>query len=615
MVSWFDTEKITRLKQGFLLLFITSVTLTVQFMLYLPENSWSGTVYYLIAAFGQATLFAAVPFIVIFLPLALCTKFYRTGLTFLFVIGFLLNILAYTNGIVFRLYKFHINGFVLDLLFGDGGGQVFVFNNALIWQAIGIIILMLVIFLVFTYSGFKLQRFITGKHIRIYTLAAILSITVSHLAHAYAAASGQVSIQTVARYLPQFYPLTANGLMLDLGVIKKDDLYVEENSGNATVAYPLHPLETVQDSCRKNIIFIILDSWNPRTLTAETCPNIQDFANKSTTFRHHLSSSCGTRGGVFGLFFGLSASYWKDFEINGIQPLFIRALLKQGYDVKAFPSATLTGVPLYRMVFGDVKDIRINTPGDTPFDRDTRITDDFIGFLDQQKADSTAKPFFSLVFYDLLHAIDIPAEHRTKFQPSWEFADYLKLNNDLDPTPYFNLYRNCAWYVDSLVGQVIRKLEKNDMLKNTVVVVTGDHGQEFNENRKNFWGHGSNFSNAQIHVPMIYYDANFSPRTYSHRTTHYDIVPTIMRNTLGIKNPTEDYSMGKLLTDSIRPPYHVAGSPDNYAFIMDNVIYEQKMGGLIIVTDSLMNEIPRNKVNTSILLEAINYKNSFYRKD
>lgn len=53
-----------------------------------------------------------------------------------------------------------------------------------------------------------------------------------------------------------------------------------------------------------------------------------------------------------------------------------------------------------------------------------------MNYLDERKEGD--KPFFSFVFYDLLHAIDIPAPYRKKFQPSWDYANYLALNNNLD---------------------------------------------------------------------------------------------------------------------------------------------------------------------------------------
>ena len=124
------------------------------------------------------------------------------------------------------------------------------------------------------------------------------------------------------------------------------------------------------------------------------------------------------------------------------------------------------------------------TQGATPFDRDTRLTADFLQYLDQ-KPD---KPFFAFLFYDLLHAISIPAPHRHKFEPSWEYANYMALNNEMDATPFFNLYRNCGWYVDSLVGSIVGELEHKGLLDNSILVITGDHSQEFNENKKKLLG-------------------------------------------------------------------------------------------------------------------------------
>lgn len=44
-------------------------------------------------------------------------------------------------------------------------------------------------------------------------------------------------------------------------------------------------------------------------------PIVSRFMEQSEYFPHHLSSSNGTRGGVFGLFTGLLSYYWKSFEI------------------------------------------------------------------------------------------------------------------------------------------------------------------------------------------------------------------------------------------------------------------------------------------------------------
>ena len=614
------TERVNYLKRGFLFYMCASCMLLAQFAIYLVNsNYWEslnfvGGFYYLMAALGQAFLFNLIPWVILYIPFTWWRQMRKVG-TILFTCAiFLLNVLAYLNGIVFQLYKFHINGFVLDLAFGGGGNQVFVFNNTLVLHGVLIGLLILLFTLAVVFIAYRYARYVTSKQVKIGIYLFLFSCIAPQLTHAYAAAANVNSITEVSACLPQFYPLTANRLMLKLGVVKKEDLYVnnpDKGKGHSFV-YPLHPLEKVDSVKPLNIIYLILDSWNFRTFTRECCPNIRAFGDRSAVFNLHLSSSNGTRGGIFGLFFGISATYWQDFERTGVQPLFIENLLENGYDIETFASATLVNPPFYRIVFGDVKDIRKETPGATPFDRDNRITEDFLNYLDERK--DVNRPFFSFVFYDLLHAIDIPAPYRKKFQPSWDYANYLALNNNLDPEPFFNLYRNCAYYVDSLVGKVVNKLEANGLLDNSVIVITGDHGQEFNENKKNFWGHGSDFSNAQVHVPFILYYPGNNPGVYSHRTSHYDVTPTLMKRVLGVKNPAEDYSMGRDLFDPERQPFHLAGDPQNYAFIMDNVIYEKKVAGNIQVTDSLLNRLSRNQINSGLLLKAIEFKNMFLKK-
>ncbi|MCO7112157.1 hypothetical protein NIB75_05370 [Bacteroides uniformis] len=36
----------------------------------------------------------------------------------------------------------------------------------------------------------------------------------------------------------------------------------------------------------------------------------------------------------------------------------------------------------------------------------------------------------------MAHGYEVPKDKLYRFQPSWEFADYMKLNNDIDPTPF-----------------------------------------------------------------------------------------------------------------------------------------------------------------------------------
>lgn len=226
------TGKMNYLKRGFLFYACASCMLLVQFVIYLVNsNYWesldfTGGLYYLIAALGQAFLFTLIPWVILYLPFTWWQKCRNVG-TILFTCAiFLLNVLAYLNGIVFQLYKFHINGFVLDLAFGGGGSQVFVFNNTLILHGVLIGLLILLFTLAVVFIAYRYARYVTSKQVKIGIYLFLFSCIAPQLTHAYAAAANVNSIMEVSACLPQYYPLTANRLMLKLGVVKKEDLYV-----------------------------------------------------------------------------------------------------------------------------------------------------------------------------------------------------------------------------------------------------------------------------------------------------------------------------------------------------------------------------------------------------
>jgi membrane-anchored protein YejM (alkaline phosphatase superfamily) len=263
------------------------------------------------------------------------------------------------------------------------------------------------------------------------------------------------------------------------------------------------------------------------------------------------------------------------------------------------------------MMFSKVPNLRIESKGSTCYERDCEITDEFIDYIDKERNE----PFFSLLFYDLAHGCELPAEKNTTFTPAWAFPDYLALNNSIDPMPFWNLYRNSLFQIDSLVGRVLTALEERDMLRNTVIVMTGDHGQEFNENKKNFWGHGSNFSPVQVRVPFMLFDAEKAVEVYKYRTTHYDVATTLLKEYLGVENPVTDLGVGQLMTDPCNRDWHYVGDYGNYAFVMDSDmrVLEKKHSGYIEVYDSLVNPIEGYKYNAVDLNKKIMDINRFYK--
>ena len=572
--------------------------------------SW---MYFVPTALGHASLFALVLWLFLYFPFSFIFKNYKVPTTIFVVFAIVLQTLLILDGMVFYLYKFHINGFVVNLVF-HAGKENFVFDVKLYLKFATLIIFAVVLpNLLVLWMSKKWSHRLQKKKIAAISIFLALCVLFSHLGHAVASACRQTSIQKSATALPYFFPLTMNRLLIKMGIAKQDEFdRLDYDVPTSDIAYPIRPIVTGDSIPNYNILLIVIDSWASRTFDSITTPNIYRMAMQNQYFSNHTSASFGTRENIFSIFFGLSFTYETEFIVTKKSPLLIDQLNNRNYAIQAFPSAPLPSPPFHEILFKKAPHVNSRTDGRTPFDRDQRITQLAIEYMDEQQ--KTGKPFFNFVFYDLPHAIAIPKEY-LRFQPTWTEANYMALNNQLDPAPFLNLYRSCVYQTDYQIGILLDYVESNDLMDNTVVIITGDHGKEFNENGKNYWGHGSNYSKYQIRVPLIWYEPSIEKnKTFSHITTHYDIAPTLMKRYLGVDNPTFDYSMGYDLYDTADRYPHVVGDHVKYGFVFENVIVTTNHLGSMLVTDKQLNDLPRNAVDVKELQKAIEKKNMFFKK-
>jgi hypothetical protein len=166
-----------------------------------------------------------------------------------------------------------------------------------------------------------------------------------------------------------------------------------------------------------------------------------------------------------------------------------------------------------------------------------------------------------------------------------------------------------------MVGELIAALKQQDMYDNTLIYLTGDHAQEYNENHKNYWGNNSNFTTYQIGVPLIAHIPNDTiAHHFIHRTTHYDFVPTLMHDYLGVSNPLEDYSAGLLLNDTTPRLWHFVGNELRYAFLVEgDTILTKEGAGYIEVTDAKLNPVENYHIKPKDFDKAIKNLNRFFQ--
>jgi membrane-anchored protein YejM (alkaline phosphatase superfamily) len=111
-------------------------------------------------------------------------------------------------------------------------------------------------------------------------------------------------------------------------------------------------------------------------------------------------------------------------------------------------------------------------------------------------------------------------------------------------------------------------------MSNTIIVVTSDHGEEFNDNGAGYWGHASNFTEYQTHVPMVIYVPGHAPRRVTALTTHVDIPTTLIQEVCRPEQDERMYSNGTNLFRALpRERPLVVSSYVNHAFILGDDVY------------------------------------------
>lgn len=596
---------------------IAAMVISIRYTKYAGTTNDILSLFYLLATtISHFTLLSFILYSFLFLPVGSFVKNKNALLTYSAFIASLGISILVLDTYIFDLYRFHINGFVLNLVFGGAFSDIFILETAVYVKAILFFVsLYLVLFILanFYWKRNEFNKFRHGKKVSLFIVSTLL---VSHLLNAWAFAANYHNIQQASLCYPLFYPLRANSFIYKTGIIdpsENKNLPDISNHENNSLNYPLAPLIFNDTASKPNILFILIDTWQFEAFNELVTPNIYNFSKKATQFTNHYSGSNSTRGGIFSLFYSLPPLYWDDFFASGTSPVFMDKLIERGYDPMVLGSASLISPEFNKTVFAKVKNLRLNTPGDSPTDRDIRITEDFINYID---TNSKTKPFFGFLFYDTPHCYNIPWEFPHPFKPFWDLIDFSKLNNDFDREPFYNSYKNTLWFCDSMIEKVLKKVEDKGLLSNTIIIISSDHGQEFNENKHNYWGHGSNYSKYQLQVPMIVYIPGKSPETVHHFTTHYDIVPLFFKDVFQCKNPVFDYSIGKYLYDTVPQTWHIAGNRNNFAIVepASSRINTVSVNGMLTVTDLQMNDLPDAKVNRELLNEVMQKVNRFYRK-
>ncbi|HGE8282716.1 TPA: LPS biosynthesis-modulating metalloenzyme YejM [Serratia marcescens] len=548
---------------------------------YLFVTDWPasllGRVYALVSLLGHFSFIVFAGYLLVIFPLTFVVMSQRllrfisaalatAGLTLLLV-----------DSEVFSHFHLHLNPVVWDLVVNPDQSEL-----SRDWQLMFICVpvIFLVEMLFGTWSWQKLRSLNRRRFGKPLAALFISAFFASHLIYIWADANFYRPITMQRANLPLSYPMTARKFLEKHGLLDQQEyerrLVQQGNPEAVAVEYPLSDLSYGDKGSSYNLLMIVVDGIRAKDV-AQDMPALTRFAQENVRFSDHYSSGNHADTGLFGLFYGISPTY-LDSVLAGRKPsALINALSDQGYQLGLFSSDGFNA-SLYRQAL--LTDFSLPTPAPQS---DAQTTQQWQRWLTDQ---GDKEPWFSYINFSGAE----PAEGAKTPAP----ADFIQR------------YRTGAQDVDAQIAQVLDTLKQRGLLDKTVVVITAEHGVEFNDSGKGQWGAGNGFNQAQLQVPLVIHWPGTPAQTISKLTGHNDVMRTLMQRLLHVKTAPKDYSQGEdLFTAQRRNNWIATGDGNQLVITTPTQTLMLDNSGNYRVYDQNGDEIKDEKPQLALLLQVL----------
>ncbi len=514
----------------------------------------------------------------------------------------LTTLLLYANAKIFALYGMFFNGFILNLVMTPGGIESLGGSSA---SDIGFALIVIGFFSLQGLILWLTRRFHskkTGFNLSFKYLPS-LTIVLTILVHMGFALDSYTTNQLtqVGESIPFYQTVSARGFYESLGIPRTRETKLKVKG---KLNYPINPIAFKQPVKPYNIVWLTSESWRADTLNQTVMPNSWAFAKNAARYTRNYSTGNGTRMGVFGMFMGMPGNYWFPFLESRRGAAIIDVLQKQNYQMSFYTSAKFSYPEFEKTIFAQVPSDQLHEihKSQTGWETDRDNVTNLLSFIDKR---DPKKPFFTFMFFESPHARYYFPPESVIAKPYRDDINYAtiskkKFNEDIGPIK--NRYINSVHHLDMQYGRIFEYLKTHQLLDNTIVVLIGDHGEEFMEH--GFWGHNSTFVDQQVRTPLVIYKPGMKPFVSDQMTSHMDVVPTIMP-LLGVSNPSSDYAIGYNLLAGEKRDHTYISDWDKVAYVDDEVKITQPVNGksFALVKASKGNDESLSSEERKIMLE------------
>ncbi|MCK6262117.1 DUF3413 domain-containing protein [Vibrio sp. ZSDE26] len=538
--------------------------------------SWVGHFGFLVFALYLLVLFPltfVIPSRKLFRLLSVC--FGTAGLTIL-----LIDTQAY------QTINLHLTPVVWELLFSDGNREA----GAGLQQLFIVLPLIFLLQLGLSEWVWRKQRKLSHKHVgRPITAIFFVSFIASHLIYVWSDAFFYNPVTSQKANFPLSYPMTAKSFMEKHGLLDKDDYLkrlAESEDSSDLVRYPYEDLRFDRRANNLNILMVSVNSLRSDALNSGSMPITTEYAANALSFTNHYSSSNNMHG-IFGLLYGLPSSYAASIKAQASLPVLMSTLEDKKYNFGLFSGDNFDDDLYAETVFRGMEFTGI------AFDK-TKSADSQAIEAWSSWVENTNSPWFSFIELTTVDNFTFASAKGTA-------KEVFKKN-----------YQASVQQVDQELGNLFAQLEEQNLVDKTIVIVTSNHGTEFNETNSNTWGASTNYSRYQLQVPMIIHWPGKLPTTYSHRSSHLDVSVTLLQDLLGVSSNPTDYSSGRNIFDERKRKWILAGDSRELALITTNQTTVIDKFGNFKLYDNMYQRVQDQSPTLPILMQGLTELQRFY---
>lgn len=534
-------------------------------------DTLGGKLYFFVSLLGHFSFCVFALYLLIIFPLSFIVKNHRTfrGLTVIF--STLCTTLLLFDTAVFSRFNLHLSSVVWNLLVNPENGEM-----SRDWQIFfaPMPIILLAQMLFSRWSWEKLRSLERQKWLKVVGIFFTTTFIATHLIYAWADAYLYRPITMQRSNFPLSYPMTARSFLEKHGFLDGEQysqtLKQEGRLDALKIDYPKRMLTFTPLENKPNILMITVSGLRYDAISSEKMPKLMEFATSSTQFTNHYSSGNNNNAGLVGLFYGLNANYTDSILSNHTPSVLIEKLRAEQYQFGLFSATNFKDSLFHQALFRGMTLTQNNGKNNNE-----SAVKNLNKFIAAQQGD---KPWFA--YLDL----DIDGKNQ---------ADYDRILLQLD--------------------QQLEQILANIPLDNTLVLITAEHGLNFDEmsekDRENYFGRD------EIQVPLLVYWKDLPVGEQAGLSSHTDILPALMNQIFHIQNPLLDYTQGHNLFELKGNDWVLASNHRwNVVLLPDGTQYHLDRKGNYKKFDRDYQAQSSGRPPLGLFLEIFQVENLFFEK-